>query len=294
MMSNAELWEKTLYMLKDGEERNAAVSNNPRKFRDRQELLLRSDTDTYEDSDLDYDFLEHNANEYKEIASYPLPSSEPVNPVPFTDHTGKIAYMVLKQGTLPPLYSFSIYFTHPHSTPSNTDLKALAHELTPEDLQIRYDIYFLPSVSAEDCVSHYEGEKAVRGSYKAQIKSLRASPRDEVRPLPGTTGQLPGMVNRYLNISPYRALLYLSPDEDWREGLVQVSFNRKSIVDETQYGEQGPPPPVELTSRIPLNEDDPAFINDSNPDTPISERIYDHAYRVADIYHTSWQRAMVR
>ncbi|KAL4872068.1 hypothetical protein BDV12DRAFT_162972 [Aspergillus spectabilis] len=105
--------------------------------------------------------------------------------------------MVFNQGTFPPLYSFSIYFTHPQATPENTDMQTLENELTPDDFFIRYDMYFLPGASAGDCVAHYQGEKAVEEVTKAQIKTLRASPCSGIRPLPGTKGQLPGMVNRY-------------------------------------------------------------------------------------------------
>ncbi|KAL4884064.1 hypothetical protein BJY04DRAFT_21231 [Aspergillus karnatakaensis] len=291
MLSYKELWEKTLYMQADGEERNAAVAHNMKGLRDRQELLLRSKSAMDDGSDNENDH--HNAAEDKDLHKYPVDSREPVKPVPFTDHTGRTAYMVFKKGTIPPLFSFSIYFTHLQATPQKADMLALEKEITPYDTVVRYDMYFLPGASAEECITHYNGEKAVRGSYKDQIKSLRAAPHTEVRPLSGTSGQLPGMVTRYVGISPHRAELFVSPDEDWREGLIQVLFDRKESATLSRHGPDNPPAEVIVSGRNPLNDEDP-HIHTMDFDVPVSEMIFDAVYRVSTIHQTTWQRAMYR
>lgn len=127
-----------------------------------------------------------------------------VHKIPFTDHTGRTAFMVfenLEFFSLPPLFSFALYFTHVNVTSRHTDMKCLRRELSSEnedfDFDARLDVYFLPGASNEDCISHYLGEKATRGSYRTQLQKFKECGRDEVYPLPGTNAQLPGMVNRY-------------------------------------------------------------------------------------------------
>lgn len=55
--------------------------------------------------------------------------------------------------------------------------------------------------------------------------------RAEARPLPDTTGQLPGMVYKYRGMSLHRGLLYICPEKDWWHGdqtLQRVSFDPRA------------------------------------------------------------------
>lgn len=285
VLSYQEIWGKALDMQLDGEARNMAVSYNPKKLRDRQELILRSDHTTVE------------ADEYPEEddeADVHTCTNENCQsePIPFIEHTGKTAYMVFGYGILPPLFSFAIYFTHPDATPKNTDMKALEHQITPENYTIRYDVYFLPRASTDDCIAHYHDEKEARGSYKDQIKAFRATPRDEIHPLPGTTGQIPGMVNRYPMLGAYRSLLFSSPEENWRNGLLCVMFYRKDIAEnDARYRMANNPPPPVLATRYPLNQTDPTY---SPGENTIWETVFDLAHREQDKYLGPWRRARNR
>lgn len=50
-----EAWEKTLYMMADGHDRNTTRSRTPNKVRDPRELLLHSDDEMSEGDDSDFD-----------------------------------------------------------------------------------------------------------------------------------------------------------------------------------------------------------------------------------------------
>ncbi|OJJ04715.1 hypothetical protein ASPVEDRAFT_44248 [Aspergillus versicolor CBS 583.65] len=282
VLSYQAIWGKALDMQLDGEARNMAVSYNPKKLRDRQELILHYDHTAVE-AGVD------SEDEYEADVNTGINETRQSEPIPFTDHTGKTAYMVFGFGILPPLFSFAIYFTHPDATPENTDMKALEHQITPEKYTIRHDVYYLPGANTDECISHYHDEKEVRGSYKDQIKAFRATPRDEIHPLPGTAGQIPGMVNRYPMLGAYRSLLFISPDENWRNGLLCVMFDRKnSAENEVRYRLANSPPPPVLTTRYPLNQTDPTY---SPGENTIWETVFDLAHREQDKYHVPWQRA---
>ncbi|KAL4779998.1 hypothetical protein BJX76DRAFT_62377 [Aspergillus varians] len=286
MLGYQTIWGKALHMQMDGEARDAAVSYIPKNLRDRQELLLRSEdamdddnNDEEEEEEEESDSDDDKPDESNGVSKYPES-----HPIPFTDHSGKTAHMVFDSGPLPPLFSFAIYFTHPNATPANTDMKSLARDLTPENYFIRHDMYFLPGASPDDCITHYENEKTTRGSYKDQIKSFRACPRSEIHPLPGTTGQIPGMVNRYPMLGPYRGVLFVSLDESWHGGgLLRVMFDRKTVA-ETQA------PPVTVR-HCPINMLDATF----GPGVPtVWETVFDIAHREQGKYLAPWRRARRR
>ncbi|KAL4927469.1 uncharacterized protein BDV17DRAFT_282561 [Aspergillus undulatus] len=180
------------------------VSREPKKLRDRQKLMLRRS----------YDVGNEDQNDDCDDEVDPPGPTEPsiVHKVPFTDHTGKTAYMI-------------------------TDMAAFYNELMIH-CEVKYDMYFLPGASANECVAHYQGENLARGSYKDQIKAT-----------------YPGMVNRYPLLGPYRALLFISPDQNWQNrvgygnghaSLIQVEFDHKnvSMEDARWRGAEGPLPPV--------------------------------------------------
>lgn len=223
------IWGKTLYMQTDGSDRALAFDCIFRKLRDHPEILLGA-TEDIEDSDEDLD----SEDDYGPHVGGTLETYT----TPFIDHTGKTAYMVFQnlQGLpLPPLISFSIYFTHPDSLPENVDMKGLHAELETSadaDLCIRLDMFFIPGASYEDCAAHYHGELAARGSPVEQYKMFTRCPRDEAHPLPGSTGQLPGMVKWYGEVTRDEKVLFVCPDPDWRKPdgkhtLWSVQFDQK-------------------------------------------------------------------
>ncbi|KAL4939560.1 hypothetical protein BDV06DRAFT_230930 [Aspergillus oleicola] len=316
-------WGKLLDMQDDGTKRNEFVLNKPKRIRDWQELLLsRShvdvdvedvlDDDTDEDDDGDTNFF---GDEDLSFLSEP---PQVLYTVPFHDHTGETAHMVFENNNpLPPLFSFAIYLTHPSaSIDTKTDtLVALYNELKPGDFfgNVRFDIYILPGSSAEECVAHYQSEKESRGSYKNQIKAFRAFPKTAV-PETQTPGRIPGMVNKYPLLGPYRSLLFILPWEDWRAplrldvggnnnttptGLLQVEFDRKNIsLQNARWTgareEQNLPPPVLVSGPHRLTHSTP--IHGAEPEQfrrrwTIRDKVLDLSHQEKDKYEVPWKRA---
>ena len=146
--------------------------------------------------------------------------------LPFIDHSGNPARMVF-QGVetcpLPPLYTFSIYFTHT-DIPSAVNLAGLLDALMTGNpfasyCPIRLDVYFLPAVAVDDCAAHYRREKAGRGDYWSQVNAFEGTP--ENAGLPSDGGNLPGLVPSYIDdkvVGRYHGLLYLCEGQDWAAG----------------------------------------------------------------------------
>lgn len=146
--------------------------------------------------------------------------------LPFTDHAGKEALMVFvgwETSPLPPLYSFSLYFTHEDVNPGNVHPVELLNALvknTPLDCYpcpFRLELYFLPMPGATveecdaACIAHYLEEKRIRGDYMRQIEDIETS----VSP----SGSLPGFVPSYIDnkyCEWHRGLLYSYQAADWR------------------------------------------------------------------------------
>lgn len=278
-----DIWARTLYMRTDGHARRKALAYDPKILRkDCSEFLLRSADDMSEDDDADDD----------------LDSEEEHGPhvggilkchiVPFTDHTGKTAYMVfdnLEAIPLPPLFSFPICFTHPNASMEQVDMAGLYQELTTaySDFNIRLDMYHLPGADQDDCINHYRSEKSVRGSYKAQLRMFQAYRRDGIRP----DTQLPGMVNSYREGSP-RRVLFICSDRDWRGGqriLRYVEFDYRGREEEDDL--------PSLTSEVVfMNERNPAF-DPRNPNTlnRADETMFDLAHCDKELFLGPWQKA---
>ena len=208
--------------------------------------------------------------------------------VPFTDHTGKTAYMVFQniiEIPLPALFSFPIYFTHPNTSMEQVDMAGLHKELTTayKDFDIRLDMYYLPGADQDDCINHYRSEKSVRGSYKAQLRMFRAYRRDKMRPDP----QLPGIVNSYREYGFRQRVLFICSDRVWREGqriLSYVGFD---------YGGRKTDDLSSITSGdVFMNERNPAF-DPRGPDTlgRADETMFDLAHYDREWFSGPWQKA---
>ena len=216
--SSEYLWAKTNHLRKDGEERTDAAETFPKRLRDTEQLLLLSAEDIYDEAD----YQDYVHSEDDEADTPPFSISMEFHTVPFTDHLGKSAYIVFRNAeseTLPPLFSFAIYLTHPNAALETIDLYGLYEEIVEglSNWEVRLDFYFLPSPPTyEDCITHYLGEKAKRGTYLRQIRMFKRRRRVETHPLPGTEVQVPGMVKKY-GLYNTDHVLCVFPGLDWRE-----------------------------------------------------------------------------
>jgi hypothetical protein len=147
--------------------------------------------------------------------------------LPFTDHTGKEALMIFEgQETcsLPPLYSFAMYFTHKDVNAENIQpvelLDAIRRgtRLQNYPCPFHLEIFLLPApnedaASNEACIAHCREEKGSRGDYLRQIEAVDA---------PGNrtgTGGLPSFLTSYID-EPYgdfyHGRLYNYQGPNWR------------------------------------------------------------------------------
>ena len=275
------LWTETFYLREDGYRRYSAVSYMPKELRDSEELLLRSAEEAEEDDDEASD----SADEYGHFSGKVRRLK--VHTIPFIDRRNKMAYMVfenLESFPLPPLYSFAIYFTHPNATPNMADFhQELTENGGGDEFDVRFDMYFLPSATHEDCISHYNNEKATRGSYLDQVQIFKQCDRGEVHPLPETSPVVPGMVNKYHMANQ---VLYISSEKDWCEGnqtLCDLRFKEPANADTI--------PAFRATDR-PMTRNSPAYRE--NRKTPVAVQMFEMAHPDRDHWYDAWQIATSR
>lgn len=283
-----ELWAKTIYMQREGWDRCIMAWDYPRKLGDSEELLLCSAeleeakcSDEGDDWDSEDEYGPHNSG----IVGF--------HTIPFTDHRGSTAYMVfmnLEAFPLPPLFSFAIYFTHPAVTPDNSDALGLFKEIkayNEDGFDVRFDTYFLPSATNEDCIQHYHDEKARRGIYTDQVRMFKQCNRDEVHPLPGTASQIPGMAKKYHDADQ---VLFICSDKDWQEGqkvLTVLKFGSCSSNASTTSAFQ-------VEEDRPITQESPAYHLNTTSGPPVEEEMFDMAHRDRDIFLGTWQKATSR
>lgn len=154
-----------------------------------------------------------------------------------------------EEGTLlPPLINLNIYYTHPGGPLPQTegledDLREMHAQIAAEgfdDDHYRLDVYFLPSNSNEDCIAHYQAEKAARGNsmdmlHEAEIRLNTDLP-------PPTTPRLPGMLEAY-DDSDLSGVLFVYHERTWRDGVQRMclisydaGFELGQTFDERWYG----------------------------------------------------------
>lgn len=122
------------------------------------------------------------------------------NNVIFSDHTGKPALMSwtsYEEGNnLPPLSSWVFYMVHPDVTPDFDGVKFQQElddgENMHRDSNFRFEFFFLPDATVEECHAHYLGEMKARGTIWRQIRKLkkimvprREQMKKEIRELEG-------------------------------------------------------------------------------------------------------------
>ncbi|RSL85586.1 hypothetical protein CDV31_016540 [Fusarium ambrosium] len=99
----------------------------------------------------------------------------------FRDHTGAQALMSWPnrptwgpKSSLPPLASWVFYMTHP-DVPRDFDGSLLYSELEYDHhfSNFRYEFFFLPGATVEQCHAHFLGEMKARGTIWRQIRKVR-------------------------------------------------------------------------------------------------------------------------
>ncbi|KAK1144609.1 hypothetical protein N8T08_004912 [Aspergillus melleus] len=164
--------------------------------------------------------------------------------LPFQDHGRNPSFMVFESKEyilLPPLFNFNIYFTHPDgplAQPSDMkdDLRAMLARIRTDgcnDDSYRLDVYFLPNASSEDCIAHYEAEKATREGSRGMC--LEAEIRIDTDFPPPTTPRLPGMLETY-DHSRLNGVLFIYPDRSWRNGTQGMHYIRYGADSEPGQG----------------------------------------------------------
>jgi hypothetical protein len=172
--------------------------------------------------------------------------------LPFTDHTGSEAFMVFhndiktERSQLPPLFPFVVYFTHPDATlspasPKTANVSGLLNAISM-DFHFRFDLYFLPGASKDDCKAHYLAERATRPDYEAvynnlqtrawQASARRGNPRSNNDDSPQTQQDHnppdlpPAMAYTHRGLEPYRGLFLICHEVNWRAGAQRISCVR--------------------------------------------------------------------
>ncbi|KPM42248.1 hypothetical protein AK830_g4354 [Neonectria ditissima] len=118
----------------------------------------------------------------------PPPTVRMHNNLIFKDHTGKPALMSWWSGgskrPLPPLASWVFYMVHrdvPHDFDGCVFRDSLeeAHNVDSDrDPDTRYEFFFLPGATAEECHAHYLDELKARGTMWRQTRKVRRAVKD--------------------------------------------------------------------------------------------------------------------
>ncbi|KAH6892932.1 hypothetical protein B0T10DRAFT_481120 [Thelonectria olida] len=178
----------------------------------------------------------------------PAKTSIASNNLVFKDHTGRPALMSWEsrgvKRPLPPLASWVFYMVHPDVA---TDFDGCAFQTGLEDCSglcrggtFRYEFFFLPGATAEECHTHYRGEMEARGTIWRQIRKVKRAVKrkkrengEEVEDDSGqesssnhdvapSANQLPGLVwpkrDRDCEFVNYRGWFFMYPDADIKCG----------------------------------------------------------------------------
>ncbi|KAH7134340.1 hypothetical protein EDB81DRAFT_95933 [Dactylonectria macrodidyma] len=112
--------------------------------------------------------------------------SKPHN-ITFKDHTGSPAIMSWScsenRPNLPFLPSWVFYMVHPE-IPRDFDGCAFESGIERDRIvygggSFRYEFFFLPGATAEECVAHYRGEMAARGTIWSQIRKVKTAMKEK-------------------------------------------------------------------------------------------------------------------
>ncbi|GMG47288.1 unnamed protein product [Aspergillus oryzae var. brunneus] len=271
--------QKTHHMRMDGQRRAVMFAFFPEECRDRREILLPLDDsmDAYEENDAKDEDLDQCAGDLR------------LRMLDFWVHNGGTAYMVFQNfahSSLPPLFSFAIYFTHAHVSREKIDHRALYHALCDSysNYDVRFDLYFVPGITEEGCIAHYRQEGRFRGDYKRQLKAYKESSRYDVSP---GVGALPSMVRDYSDTGFYRGLLFICTEPEWngdQEILWSVQFDPIRQAEDGTESSDEENIPLNCIQRHPIN-DSSRWYEGYGGECPIDRWISDIA---------SWHREELR
>lgn len=123
--------------------------------------------------------------------------------------------------------NFNVYFTHPEGPLPDfeeleNNLVAMHDHIWSEGLEpfyFRFDVYFLPNASTQDCMVHYKAEKATRGNSAQMLLEAQERLELDANAPPPTTPRMPGMVDVYTPFTGYNlsGLVFLHPGRSWSE-----------------------------------------------------------------------------
>ncbi|UPK98552.1 hypothetical protein LCI18_009487 [Fusarium solani-melongenae] len=146
----------------------------------------------------------------------------------FKDHTGKPALMswesISVKSPLPPLASWVYYIVHPDA-PRDFDGRLFHDGLTDSSSlgrggRFRYEFFFLPGATAEECVVHFRGELESRGTIWRQTRKVERvmQLKKQQEEHDSGEGKLPGLVwlkpGRHGSNQFYRGHLFIYTDAE--------------------------------------------------------------------------------
>ncbi|KNG89601.1 hypothetical protein ANOM_003193 [Aspergillus nomiae NRRL 13137] len=280
--------QTTYHMRMDGQRRAVMFAFFSEECRDRREILLPLDDsmDSYKKFAAKEEDLDQCAGDLK------------LRMLDFWVHNGGTAYMVFQNfghSSLPPLFSFAIYFTHAHVSREKVDHRALYHALCDSynNYDVRFDLYFVPGLGEEGCIAHYRQELRFRGDYKKQLKAYKESSRYDVSP---GVGALPTMVHDYSDTSFYRGLLFICNEPEWngdQKTLRSVQFDPvRQAEDGTGSSDEGNAR-LHYIQRHPIN-DSSRWYEGYDGECPIDRWISDIACWHREELRGPWLKATRR
>ncbi|KAE8379618.1 hypothetical protein BDV26DRAFT_280219 [Aspergillus bertholletiae] len=260
-----EFLKKTYGMRLDGQRRSAMYNLLPNEYRGCHEVLLPFDDsmDAYE-IDISDEYIDRRAGYLK------------LRTLDFRAHDGSKACMVfqnIKHSWLPPLFSFPIYFTHAQTSPGKIDYETLYHTLCDnyKNYDVRLDLYFVPGIGEEDCITHY---------------------REEGRIL-----HIPTRVHDYSDTCSYRGLLFICTEPEWNgdQGtLWSVQFDPvPHAKDGTKSSDEEEKTPLRCVQRHPVNDSSRSY-EGYGGESPIDRWISDIASKYKEELRGAWIKATRR
>ncbi|KAH7271058.1 hypothetical protein NW759_001559 [Fusarium solani] len=127
----------------------------------------------------------------------PLPSKVKCHNVTFKDHTGNPALMSWSgsgnRADLPYLPSWIFYMVNPEIPRDFDGCKFVfglerGGRLLYSTGDFRYEFFFLPGATAEECVAHYRGEIAARGTMWRQVRKVKMALKEKKKHEAGGEG----------------------------------------------------------------------------------------------------------
>ena len=222
-------------MKNDGCARNRALASESRLLKkDCSELLLRSTEELSSNEEHDDEDSDTSDDEWGPYFEGPTR----VFDIPFTGHTGRTAYMGFSKSSI---FSTAARFSRSRSTSRiSTQTRSTPTWRTSSESSLVVKTWISALTCTSSLVSASLHASTITAAKNPREEATRhrnvpCMPRDDVHPLSGMTGQLPGMVGSYEGFRAYRSALFIhSAPGDWRQGprtLRYVEFDKYSEAD---------------------------------------------------------------